>query len=48
MIISYDFGAEEKRFRALSRKDPSLFYCPDYADANTIRATILRAVGRTR
>ena len=46
VIISYDFGAEEKRFRALSRKDPGLYYCPDYADANAIRQTILRAVGR--
>ena len=45
VIISYDFGAEEKRFRALSRKDPSLHYCPDYADAKTIRQTIFRAVG---
>ena len=45
VVISYDFGAEEKRFRALSRKDPSLHYCPDYADAKTIRQTILRAVG---
>lgn len=45
VILSYDFGAEEKRFRALSAKDPALFYCPDYADAKTIRKTILRAVG---
>jgi len=45
VVISYDFGAEEKRFRALSRKDPALHYCPDYADAKTIRDTILRAVG---
>jgi hypothetical protein len=45
VILSYDFGAEEKRFRALSAKDPGLLYCPDYADAKTIRQTILRAVG---
>lgn len=45
VILSYDFGAEEKRFRALSAKDPALLYCPDYADAKTIRQTILRAVG---
>jgi CheY-like chemotaxis protein len=45
VILSYDFGAEEKRFRALSAKDPALLYCPDYADAKTIRKTILRAVG---
>jgi CheY-like chemotaxis protein len=45
VILSYDFGAEEKRFRALSSKDPGLYYCPDYADANTIRRTILDAVG---
>ena len=45
VIISYDFGAEEKRFRALSRKDPELHYCPDYADAKAIRQTILQAVG---
>ena len=46
VILSYDFGAEERRFRALSAKDPTLFYCPDYADAKTIRQAILRAVGR--
>lgn len=45
VILSYDFGAEEKRFAALSAKDPALHYCPDYADAKTIRQTILRAVG---
>jgi CheY-like chemotaxis protein len=45
VILSYDFGAEDKRFRALSAKDPGLLYCPDYADAKTIRQTILRAVG---
>jgi CheY-like chemotaxis protein len=45
VILSYDFGAEEKRFRALSAKDPALLYCPDYADAKAIRKTILRAVG---
>ncbi|PRQ03707.1 hypothetical protein ENSA5_13290 [Enhygromyxa salina] len=44
-ILSYDFGAEDKRFRALSARDPGLYYCPDYADAKTIRETILRAVG---
>jgi ActR/RegA family two-component response regulator len=46
VILSYDFGPEERRFRALSARDPALGYCPDYADANTIRAAILRAVGR--
>ncbi|HWB76692.1 MAG TPA: hypothetical protein VG755_17120 [Nannocystaceae bacterium] len=46
VILSYDFGPEERRFKALSAKDPALSYCPDYADANTIRAAILRAVGR--
>lgn len=45
VILSYDFGAEEKRFRALSAKDPGLSYCPDYADATTIRAAIVRAIG---
>ena len=44
IILSYDFSAEERRFRALSAKDPALFYCPDYADAKAIRQTILRAV----
>lgn len=47
VILSYDFGAEERRFRALSERDPALWYCPDYADADTIHAAILRAVGRT-
>jgi ActR/RegA family two-component response regulator len=46
VILSYDFGPEERRFKALSARDPALAYCPDYADANTIRAAILRAVGR--
>lgn len=46
VILSYDFGGEERRFRALSAKDPSLTYCPDYADAATIRAAILKAAGR--
>lgn len=46
VILSYDFGPEERRFRALSARDPGLSYCPDYADATTIRAAILRAVGR--
>ncbi|WP_157595958.1 hypothetical protein [Plesiocystis pacifica] len=45
VILSYDFGAEERRFRALSAKDPALFYCPDYADAKTIRRAIMRAAG---
>ncbi|NVB42546.1 hypothetical protein G6O69_32280 [Pseudenhygromyxa sp. WMMC2535] len=44
VILSYDFGAEERRFRALSAKDPALFYCPDYADAKTIRRAILAVV----
>ncbi len=47
VILSYDFGPEERRFRALSARDPALGYCPDYADANTIRAAILHAVGRS-
>jgi len=46
VILSYDFGPEERRFRALSARDPALHYCPDYADATTIRTAILRAVGR--
>jgi CheY-like chemotaxis protein len=46
VILSYDFGAEEKRFRALSERDPALSYCPDYADAGSIYAAIHRAVGR--
>jgi CheY-like chemotaxis protein len=46
VILSYDFGPEERRFRSLSARDPALFYCPDYADAATIRTAILRAVGR--
>lgn len=45
VILSYDFSAEERRFAALKARDPALRYCPDYADANTIRATILEAVG---
>lgn len=48
VILSYDFGPEERRFRALSARDPHLAYCPDYADATTIRAAILHAVGRAR
>lgn len=48
IVLSYDFSAEEARFSALSAKDPALSYCPDYADANTIRATIERAAGRRR
>lgn len=46
VILSYDFAAEEKRFKALSERDPALSYCPDYADAGTIYAAIHRAVGR--
>ncbi len=44
VILSYDFSGEERRFSSLARRDPSLSYCPDYADAKTIRETILRAV----
>lgn len=44
VILSYDFGPEERRFRALCARDPALRYCPDYADASTIRAAILAAV----
>ncbi len=40
VILSYDFTGEEHRFKALSAKDPALSYCPDYADAQTIRAAI--------
>lgn len=46
VILSYDFSGEERRFAALSGKDPSLSYCPDYADAKAIREAIHRAVGR--
>lgn len=45
VILSYDFSAEERRFKALSARDPALSYCPDYADATTIREAIHRAVG---
>ncbi len=45
VIISYDFAREEKRFAALCKTDPSLYYCPDYADASTIRTTMLGALG---
>lgn len=48
VILSYDFSAEERRFAALQAKDPALRYCPDYADASTIRDAILTAVGRKR
>lgn len=44
VILSYDFAVEERRFKALSARDPALHYCPDYADAQTIRAAILDAV----
>jgi CheY-like chemotaxis protein len=44
VILSYDFASEERRFRALSGRDPALSYCPDYADAQQIRATIMAAV----
>jgi len=44
VILSYDFGPEERRFRALSARDPCLRYCPDYADAASIRRVILEAV----
>ncbi len=45
VILSYDFSGEEKRFAALSGKDPALSYCPDYADAKAIRQAIVSAVG---
>ena len=32
----------------LPPRDPALYYCPDYADATTIRTAILRAVGLAR
>jgi DNA-binding NarL/FixJ family response regulator len=44
VILSYDFSGEEKRFAALSGKDPALSYCPDYADAKAIREAIRVAV----
>ena len=44
IVLSYDFGLEERRFAALRKRDPALFYCPDYADAATIRATIVHAL----
>jgi len=47
VILSYDFGPEERRFRGLKARDPALSYCPDYADARTIRAAIMQAVGRS-
>ncbi|MFV8753890.1 hypothetical protein ACNOYE_25375 [Nannocystaceae bacterium ST9] len=47
VILSYDFAAEEKRFQALSAKDPALFYCPDYADAHAIRLAIRAALARS-
>lgn len=46
VILSYDFGAEERRFATLSARDPGLSYCPDYADAKEIRAAIERALRR--
>ncbi|MCB9701423.1 MAG: hypothetical protein H6711_06000 [Myxococcales bacterium] len=48
VILSYDFGGEERRFRALSAKDPALSYCPDYADARAIRAAIVGAAQQGR
>lgn len=45
VILSYDFSAEERRFAALRARDPMLSYCPDYANADTIRASIFAAVG---
>lgn len=47
VILSYDFGIEERRFESLAARDPALSYCPDYADAQTIRDAILRAVQTT-
>jgi ActR/RegA family two-component response regulator len=44
VILSYDFGPEERRFKALSARDPALHYCPDYADATAIRTAIVKAV----
>lgn len=48
VILSYDFGPEERRFKALSARDPFLRYCPDYADAATIRRAIVEAVQTAR
>ncbi len=45
VVISYDFSLEERRFAAIRARDPKVSYCPDYADAGTIRAAILEAVG---
>ena len=45
VILSYDFSTEERRFATLASKDPALSYCPDYADANQIRAAIDSALG---
>ena len=47
VILSYDFSREERRFSALSARDPALRYCPDYADASDILAAIYQAVGRS-
>jgi len=44
VILSYDFSGEQRRFRALSGRDPALSFCPDYADAQTIRDAIRHAV----
>lgn len=44
VILSYDFGSEERRFRALRARDARLSYCPDYADAQTIRKAIDEAL----
>lgn len=46
VILSYDFEGEERRFAALRAKDSALHYCPDYADAKRIRATIDAALVR--
>jgi CheY-like chemotaxis protein len=47
VILSYDFGPEERRFKALKARDPALWYCPDYADATTIRKSIFGAIDGT-
>ncbi len=48
VILSYDFSAEERRFAALRARDPLLWYCPDYANAETIHGTIFAAVRAVR
>jgi len=48
VILSYDFSAEERRFASIRARDRFVSYCPDYADAQTIRRAILDAVAFAR